>query len=67
MAAWDCSSARAEYNTAYEQVAYTLKRYIRCVEASDGADDCYTEFRRLKSAQDDFSSSVSAIGIYCRY
>jgi hypothetical protein len=63
----DCSDARERYNSAVSEISYTLRRYTNCVNNSAGADDCYTEFRRLKNAQDDFEAAVSEIGSYCRY
>ena len=58
-AASDCSDSVETYNSAVGEISYTLKRYARCVEGSDGNDDCSSEFRRLKSAQSDFESAVS--------
>lgn len=66
-AASDCGDARESYNTAIDAVSYALRRYTNCLNASGGTDDCSTEFRRLKYAQGDLESAVSAIGSYCRY
>lgn len=61
----DCSDARNQYGQAISDVSDALSRYTRCVSGSRGQDDCSTEFRRLKYAQSDFESAVSAIGSYC--
>lgn len=61
-----CSDSIQRYNEALSAVSYALNRYSRCVSESQGRDDCWTEFRRLKSAQDDFESAVSEIESYCK-
>ncbi len=63
----DCSDARERYNQAVDDVSYALRRYTSCLSSSNGTDDCSTEFRRLKNAQDDLESAVSEIGSYCEY
>jgi hypothetical protein len=62
----DCRSASSNYNSALDDVATTLKRYTRCVADSKGQDDCSSEFRRLKSAQNDFESAVASLRYECR-
>lgn len=62
----DCRVATDAYNSAIDDVAFTLKRYATCVSESKGRDDCSSEFRRLRSAQDDFESAVSAVGSECQ-
>lgn len=64
-AASECSDAADRYNYALDNVSYALNRYTRCLNASQGRDDCSSEFRRLRSAQDDLESAVSEIGAYC--
>jgi len=54
-----CKDAIDEYNSARSDIADTIKRYASCVGNSDGHDDCSSEFRRLKSAQDDSETAVS--------
>jgi hypothetical protein len=61
----DCSDARENYRNAVSEVDYALNRYKRCLSYSDGSDDCSTEFRRLKNAQDELESAVSEIGSNC--
>jgi hypothetical protein len=62
----DCGDAVDRYNSAISDVSYALRRYANCVSDSRGQDDCYSEFRRLKSAQDDFESAVSSYKLECR-
>jgi hypothetical protein len=63
--AYDCSYAISSYNSAVNDISYTLKRYANCVSNSQGKDDCSSEFRRLKSAQADLESAVSTISYSC--
>jgi hypothetical protein len=61
----ECREAINRYNSALEEVGSTLRRYANCVSDSQGRDDCSSEFRRLRSAQDDFESAVSEYGTEC--
>lgn len=61
----DCQYAIDSYNSAISEIEYELGRYTRCVSNSMGEDDCYSEFRRLRSAQDSFESAVSSYRIDC--
>jgi hypothetical protein len=54
-----CNDATESYNSAISDIEGYLRRYARCVSDSQGNDDCSSEFRRLRSAQDDFESAVS--------
>ena len=49
-----CREAIDRYNSAISDVSTALRRYASCVSDSRGHDDCSSEFRRLRSAQDDF-------------
>jgi hypothetical protein len=62
----ECREAIATYNAALSDVSEALRRYANFVRDSRAHDDCCTEFRRLRSAQDDFESAVSAYGSDCR-
>lgn len=66
VAASDCASALDEYRDAYSAVVYAANRYIKCLGNDDPADDCSTEFRRLRRAQTDFESAASEATAYCR-
>jgi hypothetical protein len=61
----ECRDAVDQYSSAIADVSDTLKRYADCVSSSKGHDDCSTEFRRLKDAQDDFESAVSDYSSEC--
>jgi len=61
----ECRAAVNRYNSAADDVFYALKRYSNCVAGSQGHDDCSGEFRRVRSAQDDFESVVSEYGRVC--
>jgi tetratricopeptide (TPR) repeat protein len=54
-----CREAIDRYNSAINDISSYVRRYANCVSNSRGRDNCYSEFRRLKSAQDDFESAVS--------
>lgn len=58
-AANECSDAVDAYNSATSEISGYLRRYVGCVENSQGADDCSSEFRRLRNAQSDFETTVS--------
>ena len=61
----DCNMAISSYNSALDDISTYLKRYTRCLDSSNGTDDCSSEFRRLRSAQSDFESAVSEYQLYC--
>ncbi len=63
--AGECEEAVEEFNDAIGEIDGALRRYVNCVNSSDGDDDCSTEFRRLKRAQDSFESAVSEIDSEC--
>lgn len=67
VAGYDCKSSISEYRSALNDISSYLTRYSNCLEYSRGKDDCSTEFRRLKYAQDSFESAVSGISLYCEY
>ncbi len=60
-----CRDAKQQYADAVNDLAYQLQRYANCVAASDGDDDCSSEFNALKWAQDEFEDAVSNIQTYC--
>ncbi len=61
----ECHEAKDTYGSAIDDVETALKRYADCVQSSQGHDDCESEFRRLKSAQEDFESAVNEIEDEC--
>ncbi|RYG81816.1 MAG: hypothetical protein EON59_14475 [Alphaproteobacteria bacterium] len=66
VAAVDCPSAASSYDLASSGVSSRLRRYSSCVTYSAGNDDCYSEFRRLKSAQADFELAVMGYKTACQ-
>ena len=61
-----CSDAVDSYNSAIGEIGGRLKRYGNCLAASQGHDDCSSEFRRLKSLQNDFETAVSNFQAECQ-
>lgn len=64
--AGDCSTAATDYNNAISEISSYLSRYTRCLNTSDGDNDCSSEFRRLKYAQHSFESAVSSVRWDCK-
>jgi hypothetical protein len=62
----ECREAIDKYNTAIGDISYAIRRYSTCVSGSQAHDDCSSEFRRVKSAQDDFEDAVTAYGTDCQ-
>lgn len=60
-----CRLAVSSYNSAVDDIATQMQRYGRCVSYSEGEDDCYLEFSRLRRAQGDFESAVSRYSLSC--
>jgi hypothetical protein len=61
----ECQNAISEYNAAVSDISTVLRRYTRCISGSQGRDDCSTEFRRLRSVQNDFENAVSRYTSEC--
>jgi hypothetical protein len=62
----ECRDATDQYKKTIDDVSQALKRYTSCVADSKGHDDCSAQFRRLRSAQDDFKSAVSIYQRDCK-
>ena len=62
----ECQDAINSYNRAISDISDALRRYTSCVTDSRGHDDCSSEFRRLRSAQDDFETAVSSYESDCQ-
>ena len=62
-----CGNARERYSQALDGVSYALRRYTNFLFISAGTDDCSSEFRRLKYAQDELESTVSEIVTHREY
>lgn len=61
----DCKEAHSKFSDAFRDVQYALNRYVRCMNNTDGTDDCSIEFRRLKYAQGDIETASSDIQSNC--
>jgi hypothetical protein len=61
----ECRDATDQYNAAVEEVSKRLGRYANCISNSQRRNDCSTEFRRLRAAQD-YELAVSQYGTDCR-
>lgn len=61
----DCEYAISSYDNAVRDIETRLQRYARCIQWSQGQDDCSSEFRRLRSAQSGFETAVSSYR-FCR-
>jgi hypothetical protein len=61
-----CRKAVEEFNSAKEDIVSTARQYARCVTDSEGADDCSSEFRDLRGAQEAFEEAVSEFPAHCR-
>ena len=61
----ECRDARDQAESYRDDLERSTKRLYTCAEESNLTDDCYSEFRRVKSAHSDFESAVSDVGDYC--
>lgn len=61
----ECRDAKEQAESYRSDLETYTKRLYRCVEGNDLTDDCYSEFRRVKSYQSDFESAVSDVSSYC--
>jgi hypothetical protein len=61
----DCRDARSRAESAASDLAGYARRLQRCAEGQDFTDDCSSEFRRVRSAYDDYESAVSEVSSYC--
>jgi hypothetical protein len=61
----ECRQAREEATNAASELADYARKLRSCAEAQDFSDDCDSEFRRVKSAYDDYESAVSSVSSSC--
>lgn len=61
----ECRDAKDQAESYRDDLESYTKRLYNCVEGNDLTDDCYSEFRRVKSAHSDFESAVSDVSSYC--
>lgn len=62
----ECREAREQANSAASELEDYARRLMNCASSLDFNDDCYTEFRRTKSAYDDYESAVSEVQSNCQ-
>jgi hypothetical protein len=62
----ECADARRRAERAASELADYARRLRTCAESNDFTNDCSTEFRRVRSAQDDYESAVSSVSSDCR-
>jgi hypothetical protein len=61
----ECAEARDHYLSAVDGVREYLGRYVQCVTASNGLEDCSLEFRRLSNAHTEFEKAVEEFRADC--
>lgn len=61
----DCREARTAAKSAAEELADYARKLRNCAEADDLTDDCDFEFRRTKSAHEDYEEAVSKVASEC--
>jgi hypothetical protein len=61
----ECQEAIEEYKSAISDASAALTLYTSCISDSKGHDDCSSEFEGIRSAQDDFESTVSKYQSEC--
>ena len=60
-----CEDARNDAESAASDLAGYARRLQQCAESVNFSDDCYTEFRRVKSAYDTYESALSDVSSDC--
>jgi hypothetical protein len=60
VSAWPdaCSDAVDRFSLSVRQIDWPIRQFASCVSYSKGRDDCSSEFRRVRSAYDDFDAAV---------
>lgn len=61
----ECEDAKSTAESASSDLASYSRRLQQCAESEDFSDDCNSEFRRVRSAYDDYESAVSDVSSYC--
>ena len=60
-----CEDARSRARSTASDLANYSRRLRSCAENEDFADDCSSEFRRVKNAHSDYESAVSEVSGSC--
>jgi len=61
----ECQELKEEAKEYREDLMKYTKRLYECLNNSNYTDDCYSEFRKVKSLHSDFESSISDISSEC--
>jgi hypothetical protein len=61
----DCRSAHDRANSAADELESRARRLQQCAARRDFNDDCDTEARRARYAQDEYSSATSEVQSDC--
>jgi len=61
----ECRDAKEEAEYAANELEYAARRLASCASNHDYYDDCYSEFRAVKNAYDDYESTVSRVSSEC--
>ncbi len=62
----ECREARSRAEFAASELADTSRKLRNCAESQDYADDCSTEFRRVKNTHSDYEDAVASVNSECR-
>ncbi|MGN6094271.1 MAG: hypothetical protein ACTHOL_18120 [Luteibacter jiangsuensis] len=62
----ECQSAREGARAAASESLGYAKRYMQCLANADLTEDCSSEFRREKNAQEDYENAVLSVQGECR-
>lgn len=61
----ECIQNRKDANNLRGELAEYIKKLYNCIQENDLSNDCYSEFRRVKSLYSDFESSISNVSNSC--
>ena len=62
----ECRESTERAESAASELADRARRLRNCAEAQNFADQCDTEFRRVRNAHSDYESAVSSIRSECK-
>ncbi len=60
-----CKKAKDEAESTRNELERLSQRFASCIEDNDLTEECFWEFRRMKSSYSDFESDVSDVNSYC--
>lgn len=62
----ECRDSLNRAESAASELASYARRLQSCAEAGDFYDDCYAEFRRVKSSHFEYESAVAEVQSECQ-